>query len=117
MRILIAALALALTLAACSSGGQTTNPPPSPPPAGATACPATITIGPGNSYSVSSCTIKVGAEVRISADGSHPLSGSGAGKTYAGLTSDQTISFATAGTFNFVCDRHGPSMGGTITVE
>mgnify|MGYP000202679790 CR=1 FL=1 len=119
MRIYIAAAALALTLAACSGGGQTTNPspPPSPPPVGTTACPATITIGPGNSYSPSSCTIKVGQTVTISASGTHPLSGVGAGQNFKGETSNKTLGFSAAGTFNYVCDRHQPGMAGTITVE
>lgn len=118
MRIFIAAAALALTLAACSSGGQTMNPPPSPPPAGATACPAAITVqgGPGSySYSVPSCTIKVAAEVTITANNTHPLIGSGL-KTINSATTDQKLSFATPGTFNFKCGIHG-SMTGTITVE
>jgi plastocyanin len=112
MRIFVAVTAFALTLAACSPA-QTMNPPPS-----GNACPATITVqgGPGSySYSVTSCTIKVAAEVTITANNTHPLIGSGL-KTVNSATTDQTLSFATPGTFNFKCGIHG-SMTGTITVE
>ncbi len=113
MRIFVAALALALTLAACTNGGQTMNPPPS-----GNACPATITVqgSPGSySYSTSSCTIKIGAEVTITASSTHPLIGSGV-KTVSSETTDQKLAFATVGTFNFRCGNHS-SMTGTITVE
>ena len=115
MRIFMSAATLALTLAACSPSNQTT-----PPPAGGTACPATITIGPGNSYSPSSCTIKAGATatVKISASGMHPLSGSGADQTVTGAKVDQSFTFTKVGTFNYQCDVHGGGgMKGTITVE
>ena len=109
MRIFVAAAALALALAACSPS-ETMNPPPS-----ANACPATITIGPGNVYSVTSCTIKVGAEVTIIANNTHPLNGSGV-KTINAATTDQKLAFATPGVFNFNCTVHS-GMTGKITVE
>jgi plastocyanin len=68
-------------------------------------------------YSPSSCTIKVGAQVTISANGGHPLSGSGL-KTVTSEKTNQTLSFASTGVFNFSCDFHGGSgMTGKITVE
>ena len=82
------------------------------------ACPTTITIGPGNVYSPSSCTMKIGAEVTISANGGHPLSGDGLSKKITSQKTNQTLSFASAGVFNFACDFHGGSgMTGKITVE
>ena len=119
MLTVVAALALSsCTPPPADGGGVTPQPsPPTPPPAGATACPATITVqgSPGNfSYSVSSCTIKVGAEVTITANNNHPLNGSGV-KTINAATTDQKLSFATAGEFNFNCTIHS-SMTGKITV-
>jgi plastocyanin len=55
--------------------------------------------------------------VTIAANGGHPLSGSGL-KTVSSAKSDQKLSFASAGKFDFACDFHGASgMTGTITVE
>lgn len=98
--------------------GPTT--PATPPPA-ATACPATITAGVGGFvYTPISCTIKVNASVVIQASVTHPLvtTSSNWPTTFAGATSDQTITFTTAGTYTFQCQNHGGiGMKGTITVE
>jgi plastocyanin len=108
-----------LALSACT-GNQGTNPPPappSPPPAGA-ACPATITIGPGNAYNPANCELKVGQSVTISAATGHPLTGNGAGQSVSGATTNQAFTFTQAGTFNFECDFHsGQGMKGAITIK
>jgi plastocyanin len=120
MKTAMFALVAALALSGCTSQPSVVTPPPgppTPPPAGGAACPATITIGPGNTYNPSSCTIKVAAQVTISANGGHPLSGSGL-KTVSSAKTDQTLSFAAPGVFTFACDFHGGSgMTGKITVE
>jgi plastocyanin len=62
--------------------------------------------------------MKIGAQVTISANGGHLLSGSGLSKTITSAKTDQTLSFASAGVFNFACDFHaGSGMTGKITVE
>ena len=112
MRIVTSAALLALTLAACSPA-QTMNPPPS-----GNACPATINASSSNVYTPAGCTLKVGKPITIEASAVHPLSGSGAGETVTMTTSNRTITFSSAGTFNFVCGNHGAGgMKGTITVE
>ncbi len=80
-------------------------------------CPSTITIS-GLTYVQNSCKIEIGASVTISASSSHPLSGSGAGKTITSQTSNQTIAFTQTGKFDYVCDFHiNQGMKGSITVE
>jgi plastocyanin len=80
-------------------------------------CPSTITIS-GLTYVQNSCKVKVGASVTISASTSHPLSGTGAGKTITSAKSDQTIAFTQAGKFDYLCDAHvNQGMKGSITVE
>ncbi|MEY4530933.1 MAG: Cupredoxin-like domain [Deinococcota bacterium] len=83
-----------------------------------TTCPSTIEIsGSANAYLTTSCTLKVGTPITIQARTGHPLSGSGAGQTKTGATTDQVIAFANAGTFNFQCDFHGVGgMKGSITI-
>ena len=111
MRSLLGLCLTVLAFSACNT------PPPSPPDTN-DACPATITIGPGNNYSPSSCSLSVGQSVTIQAFGSHPLTGSGAGKTVTSTVKDQTIGFTAAGTFSYKCDVHGGfGMTGTITVK
>lgn len=99
--------------------GCNSNPKPNPDPSPLATCPATITIGPGNVYSPASCKIAVGATVTISASNSHPLNGSGAGRTPINqATTDQTIAFPTAGTFEFQCQFHSSGgMKGSIIVQ
>jgi plastocyanin len=83
-----------------------------------TTCPDTIAIsGTANVYLTTSCTLKVGTPITIQGRTGHPLSGSGAGQSKSGATTDQVIAFATTGTFNFQCDFHGAGgMKGSITV-
>jgi plastocyanin len=94
------------------------NPNPVVDPPALTACPSTITISTSsNVYTTTACSLKVGTPVTIQGRTGHPLTGSGAGQSKSGATTDQEIAFATTGTFNFQCDFHGSGgMKGSITI-
>ncbi len=93
------------------------NPTVDPPVL--TACPTTITIGPGNSYTPTACSLKTGTEITIQSEGNHPLTGTGAGQTIIEVTSAQKLTFTETGTFNYNCKNHGGTgtgMSGKIIV-
>jgi plastocyanin len=112
---------LFMLLNAC---GPTTPVTPPPPPT-ATACPsspATITAGVGGLvYAPASCTVKVNTSVTIQASGAHPFDTVSANwpTKITAATTNQTVTFTTAGTYTYKCSIHGTSnnMTGTITVE
>jgi plastocyanin len=107
----VAAIISTSVLSSCTTGEKITPGPT------VQDCPEVITIS-GLTYVQNSCKVKVGASVTISASTSHPLSGSGAGKTITSQTTNQTIAFAEKGKFDYVCDFHtGQGMKGSITVE
>jgi hypothetical protein len=83
-------------------------------------CPASITVGAGNVYSVPSCQLKVGSSVTISASDQHPLIGKGS-TPLVSATKTTDFSFtpmaADVGkSLEYQCSIHGPSMSGLIKV-
>lgn len=88
-----------------------------------TACGTTITANiTGFVYAPSSCQITLGGSSKslvIQASTTHPLDTVSTNWPTAitAATTDQTITFTTAGTYTFKCHVHGGSgMMGTITV-
>jgi plastocyanin len=115
VKLLLGTMALVgvLGFVACNSGGD-------PKPPVLADCPATITIGAGNVYSIPSCQLKVGASVIISASGQHPLIGKGNAPLILDTKTTDYSFAATASdvgkTFEYQCSIHGPSMSGSIKV-
>jgi plastocyanin len=108
----IICIILSATLLGCN------NKPTVDPPT-LEACPSIITIGPGNSYTPAACSLKTGIEITIQSEGSHPLTGTGAGQTIIEVTAPQKLIFTQAGTFNYNCKQHGgvgTGMSGKIIV-
>ncbi len=102
-----------LGFVACNGGGD-------PKPPVLADCPATITIGAGNVYSVPSCQLKVGSSVIIDASGSHPLIAKGNTPL---VTDTKTTNFSYTAqasdvgkSLEYQCSIHGPSMSGSIKV-
>ncbi|MGK0619249.1 plastocyanin/azurin family copper-binding protein [Meiothermus cerbereus] len=105
----LAALGL-LVVFACRNN----SPPASTPPD----CPATIGIE-GFTYSPSSCKVRPGQGVSITASPTHPLRGLGAGNPIPATpaTTTQIYTFSAPGTYQYECATHAAQgMKGSITV-
>jgi plastocyanin len=115
-------LGLSTILAACNS----TSTGGTPGEGGTVACTVTITNELGLfAYTPKTCDIKAGQKVSIVSTGFHPLigvknKGGPIDETKTTIPADPsvtsvTVTFPTAGSFNFHCDNHS-SMVGTVNV-
>ena len=123
LRLGLATLIAGLTFIACSSGGSTAASSTPAGAAGGSAKTASVTIK-GFAFGPASVTIAKGGTVTFTNSDSttHTVS-SGASGTKDGKFdkdlsggAETTITFDTAGTFNYFCNIH-QSMKGTIVVQ
>lgn len=126
----LAVLALAGT-AACGSDDDTATPSPTtagttaaatPPTGGAAGAPAEVRALPGNRFSPSAVTLKVGQSVLVKdvdPDVPHNFVVAGVGGSKTMNNGDEfTLRFDKAGTYEFVCTFHKTQgMEGTVTVS
>jgi plastocyanin len=123
---LVAAVLLAAGAAGCSSDDdKTASPTPTPitTSAGATGGIAPeIHMRRGNTFSPTQLTVPVGTQVKVvddDGDAPHNIAVDGVGRSETMQEGDEfTLTFAKAGTFEFVCTFHeDQGMKGTVTVS
>jgi plastocyanin len=112
--IALAGLAGAVLIASgCSDKGEPGAPAGGPPPAS-----QSVNVQ-DNQFAAAAVRLATGGTVRWTWRGDNPhnvtFTGGPASATQSSGTFERT--FATAGTFRYICTIHGQSMSGTVTVE